>query len=76
MFKKVRKALDKQELQIQWSSWAPVDDMPYALHNVLIPEVLLKLVMEDMGLDYEEAIEVVEESREFGEAGFTRFQMS
>ncbi|KAG9122185.1 hypothetical protein FRC07_001549 [Ceratobasidium sp. 392] len=74
MFGIVRKALDEEVLKISWADWVPIDDTSYALHNVLIPELMYGLVMEDLGIDYEEAFGVVEESREFGQAGFTRLQ--
>jgi hypothetical protein len=55
-----------------WKNWEGVDDEGYAVHNVLIPEVVVRLVMEDMALDVEGAMKVMEESKEYGQMGNSR----
>ncbi|QRW02851.1 hypothetical protein RhiLY_01850 [Ceratobasidium sp. AG-Ba] len=71
MFQVVRNALHEEKLSLDMQNWVPIDDTNFALYNVLIPEVLIHLVMEDMGLEYDAALQVLEESKEFGLAGFT-----
>ncbi|QRV99035.1 hypothetical protein RhiJN_27054 [Ceratobasidium sp. AG-Ba] len=72
MFQIVRQALDDGILVVDLKDCTPINDLNFFLYNVLIPEVLINLVMEDMGLAYDEALEVLEESKEYGQAGFSR----
>jgi hypothetical protein len=71
MFGMVMNAVAKEVLKISWEHWAPISDQQFSVYNVLIPQLLVWLIMEDMELDEEDALTIMEKSREYGELGYS-----
>lgn len=53
-------------IPLSWPNWGGINDTGFAIQNVLLPELILRLVMEDMSLDEQNAKEVMKESLEYG----------
>ncbi|KAG9103594.1 hypothetical protein FRC07_009961 [Ceratobasidium sp. 392] len=72
IFQQLKKAIASGQLELDWSNWQGLRDTAYAVEIVLAPEVVCRLVMDDMDIDETEALEVMQQSREYGQLGNTR----
>lgn len=65
-------SIQEQGISFQWTNWGAINDQEYALQTVLIPETICLLIMEDMSLEKEDALDVMKQSRGFGLRGNSR----
>ncbi|KAG8696023.1 hypothetical protein FRC09_008790 [Ceratobasidium sp. 395] len=71
IFGELMKAQEDEDWTIVWESWEGINEYSYILQNILVPEVVCRLVMADLGIDASEAVVVMEESKQFGQIGNT-----
>ncbi|KAF8594090.1 hypothetical protein BDV93DRAFT_516050 [Ceratobasidium sp. AG-I] len=69
MFDFIMENIDSGKLELMWTSWIPINDQSFAVYNVLIPELLVHLVLQDMWSSREDAIGVIKESQGYGNLG-------
>ncbi|QRV77110.1 Ulp1 protease family, carboxy-terminal catalytic domain protein [Ceratobasidium sp. AG-Ba] len=72
IFQELLSASQKRIIQLHLGDWNGITDRPFIIQNILTPEVILRLVMEDMDIGAEEARAVMEQSKEYGLMGNTR----
>lgn len=67
-------SIEWEHIQFDWAHWGGIQDEKYALYGVMIPEAICLLVMEDIGVHRDEALEIMRESKEFAAAGNSRVE--
>ncbi|KAG8729719.1 hypothetical protein FRC12_020768 [Ceratobasidium sp. 428] len=72
IFAELMRAVKEGVIQLSLGDWRGITDEAYILQNILMPEVLKWLVMEDLEIGEAEALVVMEESKEYGMLGNTR----
>ncbi|KAG8780530.1 hypothetical protein FRC12_022888 [Ceratobasidium sp. 428] len=71
IFGELMKAQEDEDWTIVWENWEGMNEYSYILQNILVPEVVCRLVMADLGIDASEAVIVMEGSKQFGQIGNT-----
>jgi hypothetical protein len=74
MFAIVMQALDTKTFKISWEDWRPISDQQFAVYNVLIPQLLAWLIMEDMCVGEDIALQIMEDTSQYGNMGLTIVQ--